>query len=78
MHAPFVESIEINPEDYGYELTEDDILVPAITYEDVTPDDFPVPCNLLVSHDKDRRFLKYAKKNRLSFLCETNKPQQIL
>ena len=30
LHAPFVESIEINPENYGYELTEGDMLVPGI------------------------------------------------
>ena len=27
--------IEINPEDYGYELTEDDVLVPTITSKDL-------------------------------------------
>ena len=53
LHAPFVESVEINPEDYGYELTEEDMLVPTITTEDVIPDDFPVPCSCL----------KCAKKN---------------
>ena len=47
LHVPFVESIEINPEDYGYELTEEDMLVPTITTEDVIPDDFPVPCSCL-------------------------------
>ena len=30
LHAGFVEFIEINPLDYGYELTEDDMLVPTI------------------------------------------------
>ena len=52
LNAPFVESIEINPEDYGFEFTEDDMLVPTITTKDVIPDDFPVPCSCL----------KYAKK----------------
>ena len=47
LHAKFVESIEINHEDYGYELTEEDMLVPTITTEDVIPDDFPVPCSCL-------------------------------
>lgn len=37
--------IQINPEDYGYELTEDDMLVLTITSKDVIPDDFPVPYN---------------------------------
>ena len=46
LHALFVESIEINPEDYGYEFTEDDMLVPTITFKNVLPDDFPVPCIL--------------------------------
>ena len=42
-----VESIEINPEDYEYELTEDDVLVPTINSKDVIPDDLVVPCNCL-------------------------------
>ena len=37
--------IRINPEDYRYELTEDDMLVLTITSKGVIPDDFPVPCN---------------------------------
>ena len=37
-----VESIEINPGDYGYELTGDDMLVPTITTKDVISHDFPV------------------------------------
>ena len=37
--------IQINPEDYRYELTEDDMLVLTITSKGVIPDDFPVPCN---------------------------------
>ena len=53
LHALFVESTDINPENYGYELTEDDMLVPTITSKDVIPEDFPVPCNCL----------KCAKKN---------------
>ena len=53
LYASFVESIEINPENYGYVLTEDDMLVPTFTSKDVMPDDFPVSCN----------FLKCAKKN---------------
>ena len=57
LHAPFVESIEINSEDYRYELTEDDILVPIITSKDVIPDDFPLPCNCL----------KCVKKNVCSY-----------
>ena len=47
LHAPFVESIEIEPENYGYELTEDDMLVPTVTSKDVMPDDFAVSCNCL-------------------------------
>ena len=47
LHAPFVESIEINPEDYGHELTEEDMLVSTITTEDIIPDDFPVLCSCL-------------------------------
>ena len=31
LHAPSVESIEIKPEDYRYELTEYDMLVPTIS-----------------------------------------------
>ena len=37
--------IQINPEDYRYELTEDDMLVLTITSKGVIPDDFLVPCN---------------------------------
>ena len=47
LHTPFVESIEINPEDYGHELTEEDMLVSTITTEDIIPDDFPVLCSCL-------------------------------
>ena len=47
LHALFVEPIETNPDNYGYELTEDDMLVPIITTEDVIPCDFPAPCSCL-------------------------------
>ena len=57
-----VESIEIEPENYGYELTEDDMLVPTVTSKDVMPDNFPVSCNCL----------KCLKKKRLTLSCKTN------
>ena len=63
MHRNLVVSIEINPDDCGYELTEDDMLVPTIVSEDVIPEDFSVPCNCL---------------KRLSLSCKTNKLLQIL
>ena len=53
LHALFVEFIEINPANYGYELTEVVMLVPTIYSKDVIPDDFLVPCN----------YLKFVKKN---------------
>ena len=52
LHAPFVESIETNLEDYGNELTEDDTLVSTITTKDVIADDFPVPCSCLKCAEK--------------------------
>ena len=42
-----IESIEINPGDYGYELTEDDMLVPTNTTKDVISHHFPVLCSYL-------------------------------
>ena len=56
LNAPFVESIEINPEEY-----EDDMLVSTITFKNTVADDFPVSCNCL----------KCATKKRLSLSCET-------
>ena len=47
LHAPFVESIEVNPEDYGYEFTADEMLLPIIVAGDTMPEDFPVPCNCM-------------------------------
>ena len=43
LHAPFVESIQVNPEDYGYEFTADEVLLPIIVAGDTIPEDFPVP-----------------------------------
>ena len=45
LYAPFVGSTEINSEDCGYKLTEDNMSVSTITSKDVIPDNFPVPCN---------------------------------
>ena len=58
MHRNLVVSIEINPDDCGYELTEDDMLVPTIISNNVIKEDFSVPCNCLKC---------------LSLSCETNK-----
>ena len=45
LHAPFVETIDLNPTtDYGYIVDEDEHLIPEIVKGDVTPEDFPLPC----------------------------------
>ena len=41
----FIVSIETSPEDFGYELTEDDMLIPTTTSKDAIPADFSVPYN---------------------------------
>ena len=72
LHASltFVESIEINPEDYGCKLTEGDMIVPKINSTDVIPDDLPVPCNCLKCAGK--------KISCLPLPCKTNKQLEIL
>ena len=46
LHASFVESIEINPEDYEYQLTKDYMLVPIITSKDVITTKNICPCHV--------------------------------
>ena len=41
MKVLLIRKTRINPEEYGYELIEDDILVPAIISKDVIPGNFP-------------------------------------
>lgn len=43
-HSPFQQSIEMNPEEYGYHV-EDEILVPTIETVKKLPENFPKPCN---------------------------------
>ena len=42
LHAPLVESIEMNPDNYRYKLAEDDMLIPTITTKVVIQDDILV------------------------------------
>lgn len=62
LHSAYVESIEINPLEYGYELDDDDeeIIVPKII-EVSLPDELPMPCNCV----------KCAKSNVCT--CRVNK-----
>ena len=64
----FAESIEINPEDYGHELTEDDMLVPTINSKDVIPDDFVLSCNCL--NVRKKYLLRRVKAISCSKLCK--------
>ena len=43
-HPPFQQSIEMNPEEYGYHV-KDEILVPTIETVEKLPENFPKPCN---------------------------------
>ena len=45
LHSAFVESIEINPLEYGYEHEDDDdeVMTPNII-EEILPDELTVPC----------------------------------
>ena len=45
LHAPFMNNLEIDPLQYGYEIDEDDDdeIVPTIV-DHVLPEDFPMSC----------------------------------
>ena len=47
LHAPFMETIDLNPTDYGYIIDDNEHLIPEIVEGPVTPDDFPLPCNCI-------------------------------
>ena len=44
LHSAFVESIEINPLEYGYELEDDDEMMTPKIIEEILPDELPIPC----------------------------------
>ena len=44
--APFIDSIDLDPENYGY-VRDDEDLVPIIFDDLRLPDAFPAPCNCL-------------------------------
>ena len=58
LHSAFVESIEINPLEYGYELEDDDeeMMTPKII-EEILSDELPMPC----------KFLKCVKSNACTY-----------
>ena len=64
LHSTFMESIEITPLEYGYELEDDDeeMMTPKIT-EEILPGELPMPC----------KCVKCAKSNvctcRVSKIC---------
>ena len=43
--SPFVESIELDPVNYGYRIDEDEKLVPVISTKPPIPSNFPHPCS---------------------------------
>ena len=45
LHSPFVDSITLDPLEYGYELDSDDdeVIKPKIV-QSILPDNFPIPC----------------------------------
>ena len=45
-HSPFEQSIELNPENFGYHIEDEDLL-PTITTEERLPEDFPMPCKCM-------------------------------
>ena len=42
-----METIDLNPTDYGYIIDDNEHLIPEIVEGPVTPDDFPLPCNYI-------------------------------
>lgn len=46
-HAPYNEQIVINQENYGYVFDEDNDIIPLLTNDLISPEDFPLPCNCL-------------------------------
>ena len=48
LHAPFQHKILLNTKDFGYDLNEEEYLVPIIIAPDnILPVDYPTPCNCL-------------------------------
>ena len=48
IHAPFIESIDLDPLDFGYIISDgDEALVPNIEIRNKLPDDFPNPCTCI-------------------------------
>ena len=47
IHAPFMETIDIDPIQFGYFLNDDEEIAPLIMNGPSIPDDFPAPCNCL-------------------------------
>ena len=48
LHSYFVESIEIDPVEYGYERDEtEELLIPIITPELTVPEELPMPCKCI-------------------------------
>ena len=46
LHAPFVENVEINPLEFGFYISNKE-LIPKIIHGPSIPEDFPIPCNCI-------------------------------
>ena len=45
LHSAFLGSIDLDPLEHGYRLTEDSNLVPIVSTKPLIPSNFPLPCN---------------------------------